>query len=122
KDVETAKTLQELIVNLNDAENNGKTLWTPRILKNMSSFVQQDAQEYYSKLLDEMDSEIGKSLKAAAEAGVEQRVDSLDTKDDNTSQHSEDSGYGSSSSVSKISAASKAPRNPVEGLLAQRVA
>ncbi|PKS09803.1 hypothetical protein jhhlp_004425 [Lomentospora prolificans] len=124
KDVEAAKSLQELIADLNDAENNGKTLWTPRVLKNMSSFVQQDAQEYYSKLLDEIDSEISKSIKATAAAGVEQRFDSVESaKDDSTSQHSDDSGYGSSASISsKISATSKAPRNPLEGLLAQRVA
>lgn len=133
KEIEAAKTLQELIADLNDAENNGRTLWTPRVLKNMSSFVQQDAQEYYSKLLDEIDSEIAKSVKAAADAEGPTQQQSFSpsppatdntSRDDNTSQHSDDSGYGSApcSVSAKISAASRVPRNPLEGLLAQRVA
>ncbi|CAI4212606.1 unnamed protein product [Parascedosporium putredinis] len=133
KEIEAAKTLQDLIADLNDAENNGRTLWTPRVLKNMSSFVQQDAQEYYSKLLDEIDSEIAKSVKAAADTGGPTQQQGFGpsppatdntSRDDNTSQHSDDSGYGSApcSVSSKISAASRVPRNPLEGLLAQRVA
>lgn len=115
--LETARTLQELISNLKDAENNGRTLWTPGVLKNMCSFTQQDAQEYYSKILDEIDKEISKAGVASPTSSTE----SVDSVNDDTSLHSDDSGYSSSTSIaSKISA--KPPRNPLEGLLAQRVA
>ncbi|KAL2111632.1 hypothetical protein VUR80DRAFT_9643 [Thermomyces stellatus] len=115
--LETARTLRDLISDLRDARNNGRTLWTPGVLKNMCSFTQQDAQEYYSKILDEIDREITKAGVAAPASSAE----SVGTLNDDTSLHSDDSGYASSASLaSKISA--NPPRNPLEGLLAQRVA
>ncbi|KAL8402294.1 hypothetical protein RB596_008889 [Gaeumannomyces avenae] len=59
----TAGTLLELISDLNAPGNNGSTLWTPAVLKNMSTWQQQDAQEYFSKLLDEVDSEVAKAAR-----------------------------------------------------------
>ncbi|OLN82066.1 Ubiquitin carboxyl-terminal hydrolase 1 [Colletotrichum chlorophyti] len=118
--VEAVETLRGLIEDLNSAVNYGKTLWTPGSLKNMSTWQQQDAQEYYSKLLDEVDREIAKVARTAHKAsGFESECAGDDT---DTSQHSDDSGYQSVSTVSKISSASKSLRNPLEGLIAQRVA
>ncbi|KAL0943687.1 ubiquitin hydrolase [Colletotrichum truncatum] len=118
--VEAVDTLRNLIEDLNSARNYGKTLWTPGSLKNMSTWQQQDAQEYFSKLLDEVDREIAKVSKATQKlSGFESDCANDDTA---TSQHSDDSGYQSMSTVSKISAASKSLRNPLEGLIAQRVA
>ncbi|KAL8371819.1 hypothetical protein RB595_001560 [Gaeumannomyces hyphopodioides] len=59
----TAGALLELILDLNAPGNNGSTLWTPAVLKNMSTWQQQDAQEYFSKLLDEVDSEVAKAAR-----------------------------------------------------------
>ncbi|KAF6805371.1 ubiquitin hydrolase [Colletotrichum musicola] len=118
--VEAVDTLRNLIADLNSAGNYGKTLWTPGALKNMSTWQQQDAQEYFSKLLDEVDREIAKAANATQKLpGFESECSNDDTA---TSQHSDDSGYQSTSTVSKINMATKTLRNPLEGLIAQRVA
>ncbi|KAJ9148329.1 Ubiquitin carboxyl-terminal hydrolase 1 [Pleurostoma richardsiae] len=117
---ETVQALRDLIDELNDPTNNGKTLWTPKVLKNMNTWQQQDAQEYYSKLLEEIDKETARAAKTTQKpAGLETDP----TRDDSTSsQHSDDSGYQSLSTISKGSVDLKTTRNPLEGLLAQRVA
>lgn len=147
---DTAETLRALIADLTDGSNNGRTLWTPAVLKNMSTWQQQDAQEYYSKLLDEIDREVAKAAKAAQRGpGLETEPPApppppppppsssswpLPARDDGAaSQHSDDSGYQSQSSLSSSSSSSATPskagsellraaRNPLEGLTAQRVA
>lgn len=116
----TTEALQALIANLNDPANNGRTLWTPGVLKNMSTWQQQDAQEYYSKLLDEVDKEIAKAIKRLQKpSGLEGEPPADDTS---TSQHSDDSGYQSASSNSRLWPEPRLSRNPLEGLVAQRVA
>ncbi|KAK3328433.1 hypothetical protein B0T19DRAFT_190593 [Cercophora scortea] len=117
----TADALLDLIAQLNDPSNNGTTLWTPGILKNMSTWQQQDAQEYFSKLLEEIDKEIAKGVRAP------QRLPSFENdsaKDDtSSSQHSDDSGYQSLVSTHpKAGAEARVVQNPLEGLIAQRVA
>ena len=114
--LDTARTLRDLVAKLRGVEYNGRTLWTPGVLKNMCSFMQQDAQEYYSKILDEIDKEVSKAG-ARSPASSTESVDSLD----DTSLHSGDSGYSSSPSLSSKMAGTPT-RNPLEGLLAQRVA
>ncbi|KAI5461421.1 hypothetical protein BGZ63DRAFT_472508 [Mariannaea sp. PMI_226] len=115
---DVAQTLRTLISDLNDASNNGRTLWTPGLLKSMSTWTQQDAQEYFSKILDDIDKSVAKATKNTQQhPGFEASVTSDDTA---ASQHSDDSGYQSLLS-SKV-ADTKLPRNPLEGLLAQRVA
>lgn len=127
-----AATLRDLISQLNDADNNGRTLWTPSVLKNMSTWTQQDASEYYHKLLDEVDEEITKAAQSMQKtAGLESLEPSPSPgkapSDDGSaaSLHSEDSGYHSLSSTSKVSLVGSetfTPRNPLLGLQAQRVA
>ena len=51
----TGYALKELASTLNDKDNSGRTIWTPEKLKNMNSSEQQDAQEYFSKMVDEME-------------------------------------------------------------------
>jgi ubiquitin carboxyl-terminal hydrolase 1 len=115
---EVAQTLKTLVSALNDASNNGRTLWTPSLLKSMSTWTQQDAQEYFSKVLDDIDKGLAKSLQSQrSQTGFE----SDSSKDETVaSQHSDDSGYQSQSSSAKSQDA-KPIRNPLEGLLAQRV-
>jgi ubiquitin carboxyl-terminal hydrolase 1 len=55
--------LQDIMERLNATENHAGTLWTPTALKSMDSWQQQDAQEYFSKLMDTVDKEISKSVK-----------------------------------------------------------
>lgn len=117
-----AQTLKTLISDLNDLSNNGQTLWTPRILKSMSTWTQQDAQEYYSKILDDIDKGVAKAVRESRPRRGLEGGDSTQPKDDATaSQHSEDSGYQSATPDTRLSDM-KLLRNPLEGLLAQRVA
>lgn len=103
-DVKMTEALRGLIMTLNDPANNGRRIWTPATLKSMSSFQQQDAQEYFSKILAEIDKEVGKV------ADITRRSPGLDS-DDSASTSSKSSA---SQSISTL-------RNPLEGLTAQRV-
>ncbi|TPX08170.1 uncharacterized protein E0L32_001934 [Thyridium curvatum] len=114
------RALGILIQDLYSPSKNGQTLWAPPMLKNMSTFQQQDAQEYFSKLLNEMQEEIEKDLKAnRKKPGY-----GLESSNDGTSgsQHSDDSGYQTSSAISKAVSELNDYRFPLEGLTAQRVA
>ena len=103
-DMKMADALRGLISTLNDRGNNGRLIWTPATLKNMSSWQQQDAQEYFSKVLDEIDKEFGKA------AGIMRNLGGLE-------------GYPLSSTSSNNQESLRYPvfRNPLEGLVAQRV-
>ncbi|KAL6878914.1 cysteine proteinase [Trichoderma novae-zelandiae] len=122
-DENVAHTLRALIADLNDVSNNGKTLWTPSLLKSMNTWTQQDAQEYYSKVLDDLE----KGAALAARKLSSDKLTGLESGDFNntdegsTSEHSDDSGYQSQSSSSRADP-KRLLRNPLEGLLAQRVA
>jgi ubiquitin carboxyl-terminal hydrolase 1 len=119
----TVDALRDLVANLKGSSNNGKTLWTPKVLKNMSTWQQQDAQEYYSKLLDQIDIEIGKAaLALQKKPGFESEWACDDASDTPYSQHSDDSGYHSLPGHSKTGSDLGLARNPLEGLMAQRVA
>ncbi|KAI0123074.1 ubiquitin hydrolase [Xylariales sp. AK1849] len=116
----SSSSLQLLIAQLRDSESNGKTLWTPPKLKSLHTWEQQDAQEYFSKLLDEIDKEAAKAAKSQHKlSGLESATTRDDTED---SQHSDDSGYQSMSTLSKANPEVKIVRNPLEGMAAQRVA
>lgn len=104
----TNTSLQELVRKLRDPTNNGRHIWTPAKLKNMSSWQQQDAQEYFSKIMDELDKEAARAASAGEEKpGLETLVEGAQKKDqqDEAEEHQE-----------------VFPRNPLEGLVAQRVA
>ncbi|KAK0128459.1 hypothetical protein ONS95_000431 [Cadophora gregata] len=103
-DMKMAEALGELIATLNDPSNNGRRIWTPATLKNMSSWQQQDAQEYFSKVLDEIDKEVGNVAKLMQ-----------------TSQGLESDGSTRSGSQTQEPSQISTFRNPLEGLIAQRV-
>ncbi|KAF4345250.1 ubiquitin carboxyl-terminal hydrolase 1 [Fusarium beomiforme] len=116
-DQDVAQTLRTLIADLNDVSNYGRTLWTPGLLKSMSTWTQQDAQEYYSKLLDDIDKSVAKAIKNAQPQHPGLAV-KMDKDDAAASDYSDDSGYQSIIS----SYETKPSHNPLEGMLAQRVA
>ena len=100
-DAPTHCSLQEIVGRLNAAENQGGTLWTPSALKSMDSWQQQDAQEYFSKLMDTVDKEISKTVKRT-ELG---------------------SGFDAAAATPRgTNETTLSLPNPLEGLLAQRVA
>ncbi|KAI6939424.1 cysteine proteinase, partial [Hortaea werneckii] len=104
----TNVSLKETIEKLSAASNNGKQLWTPAKLKSMSSWQQQDAQEYFSKIMDELDKEAAKAV-----ANVKDQV-GLEVIARNGDSTEKEARVGD--------AVKSLPRNPMEGLLAQRVA
>ncbi|GAB1739005.1 hypothetical protein NU219Hw_g3770t1 [Hortaea werneckii] len=104
----TNASLKETIEKLSAASNNGKQLWTPAKLKNMSSWQQQDAQEYFSKIMDELDKEAAKAVK--------------DVKDQVGLEVIARNGDSTEKEARVGEAVKSLPRNPMEGLLAQRVA
>ncbi|SPQ21715.1 41b5d75f-3645-4d09-b536-56a70377fe59 [Thermothielavioides terrestris] len=116
----TIDTLRDLMTELSGPSSNGRTLWTPKVLKTMSTWQQQDAQEYYSKLLDQIDGEIAKAARALQDSpGFESDSASHDTE---SNRHSDDSGYSSLGGHSRTGSEPRFARNPLEGLAAQRVA
>jgi ubiquitin carboxyl-terminal hydrolase 1 len=90
----------------------------------MSSFQQQDAQEYYSKILDELDKEILKSLKDAGpvtSCGLSDAHDSVDKDQHGSAQAQKEHPQNSTpKTVSSITRYAEL-QNPLDGLLAQRV-
>lgn len=127
----TQKALRETIARLNDPANMGKTFWTPAELKSMSSWQQQDAQEYFSKISDELEKDTAKAAKKRpgvggletllrAERSVTQTslLDLASVPQASSVATSEDTTH-----VKQLpeEVASLIVRNPLEGLLAQRV-
>ncbi|KAG8530394.1 uncharacterized protein KY384_004896 [Bacidia gigantensis] len=118
----TSSTLKDLIKNLNNGQNNGKTCWTPAKLKNMSSWQQQDAQEYFSKVLDEIEKDVVKHVRKRSRLTALQgllELQSLPTD-------GEVKGSITSTLVARIGDLPDELRliiskTPLEGLLAQRV-
>jgi ubiquitin carboxyl-terminal hydrolase 1 len=104
----TNTALQEMIGKLRATENNGKHIWTPAKLKNMSSWQQQDAQEYFSKVMDELDKEAKKAFKQQLDKPGLETIVERDQK-------------GKEQDNAKEAAQAVAIRNPLEGLTAQRV-
>lgn len=104
----TNTSLQELIGKLRNPTNNGRHIWTPAKLKNMSSWQQQDAQEYFSKIMDDLDKEAVKAANAKEEKhGLETLVKNEGTEKQLEREEEKKDLF---------------PRNPLEGLVAQRVA
>lgn len=122
----TSVSLREIIATLSGSSRNGTHIWTPAKLKSMSSWQQQDAQEYFSKIMDELDKESIKAAKSAAAIdGLEvlgHDQDSMErgTVDDDVSK---EAGSLQNKTWSTTVPARTLPKaNPMEGLLAQRVA
>ena len=126
----TQKALDETIARLNDPANVGKTFWTPAELKSMSSWQQQDAQEYFSKLSDELEKDTAKGAKKRTGRGLEtllraewRRKRSISSENTSPSQTGARIRSEDSTRVEQLpeEVASLIVRNPLEGLLAQRV-
>lgn len=127
----TKEALRNIIAKLNNPSNAGKLFWTPTQLKSMSSWQQQDAQEYLSKVLDEVEKETSKSAKDWPGRGGLSEVASLTIDpaasiDESKTGDSRFVDRHPSAGVPRFSQlpdelASILARNPLEGLLAQRV-
>jgi len=103
----TSGSLSETVAKLTSAGNNGKQLWTPAKLKSMSSWQQQDAQEYFSKIMDELEKE---AIKFAAAPAPQSGLEAVAEE-----RHEIPEGMRADTDVA-------ASRIPMDGLLAQKVA
>lgn len=112
--------LWNLIGDLNCPSNNGRTLWTPDILRRMNTWQQQDAQEYLIKILDQIDKEVIRSAQGQ-EVPSPQLENEWGPDDSTASEHSDDSGYQSMSSYGRPRPGRRLRRTPLEGLTGQRV-
>ena len=135
----TRSALRDIIDGLNQASNVGRTLWTPAGLKSMSSWQQQDAQEYFSKVVDQVDKELLKTVQNMAageglsevtelcreEHDVKHGVEAANhiSVDNNLDDAPTPSGIGQRNHARNMSSTppSNLPKSPLEGLLAQRV-
>lgn len=113
----TAGSLRETMGNLNDVSNNGRRLWTPAKLKSMSSWQQQDAQEYFSKIMDDLEKETAKAMAADMPSEGLREVKTLEDKE-TAAANSTNTSEEPSSKPQK----SAVPKTPLDGNLAQRVA
>ena len=108
----THQALMEVVERLNSAAEYGQKLWIPPNLKSMSSWQQQDAQEYFAKVVDQIDHEVQQASK--------RQTRNLGLK----IARPEENIIGSSSVQDELSpetTQTSPSRNPLEGLLAQRV-
>ena len=108
-DLPTHSALDRIMQRLNSEENNGITLWTPSALKSMSSWQQQDAQEYLSKVVAELENESSRWIK-------KRRIMHGLSKDGGIIKDGEKFLRKELSQPTQT-----AITNPLEGLLAQRV-
>ena len=135
----TRSSLGGIMDALNETSNAGRTLWTPAELKSMSSWQQQDAQEYFSKVVDQINKELLKTVQnAIGGEGLSEVAELFEVQSDikgsedaanSTLSDSKFHGTNISSRISqKNHARNKSttilfslPKSPLEGLLAQRV-
>ncbi|KIV93279.1 hypothetical protein PV10_04505 [Exophiala mesophila] len=61
---ETHRALAGFLQDLTTLSSSRTVLWTPKILKSMDSWQQQDAQEYFSRILEAIEKEAIRSVKA----------------------------------------------------------
>ncbi|KAI9850263.1 MAG: hypothetical protein M1838_005946 [Thelocarpon superellum] len=127
--------LRDIIRDLNDPAHSGRRFWNPSALRSMSSWQQQDAQEYFSKILDEMDKELIQDVRTRQPPHC--LTDLLSKPRDPGRNNTHPCAEMLSASVSPLRSVVAPPpragivsrlspyhsrlRNPLEGLLAQRV-
>ena len=131
-DSSTLSTLSCLIRNVNDTSKNTKYLWTPARLKSMSSWQQQDAQEYFSKLAEALEKDLVSGIKEKDLEKARVRLSKLLIQDEPPVEVTPASDQLDGSSKEEPQPHVKESngtewlreqmlQNPLEGLLAQRV-
>ncbi|GFF26301.1 putative ubiquitin C-terminal hydrolase [Aspergillus udagawae] len=113
----THQALKGVIERLNNADNHDQRLWIPAELKSMSSWQQQDAQEYFSKVVGQVDHEVQQATKRRTRNLGLKMAGPVENIIGAESSHTDADG----ADVSSPRATERHPtRNPLEGLLAQR--
>jgi ubiquitin carboxyl-terminal hydrolase 1 len=114
----THQALKGVIERLNNADNHDQRLWIPAELKSMSSWQQQDAQEYFSKVVGQVDHEVQQATKRRTRNLGLKMAGPVENIIGAESSHTDADSAGISS---PRAAERHQTRNPLEGLLAQRV-
>ncbi|KAH7377772.1 hypothetical protein BKA66DRAFT_467186 [Pyrenochaeta sp. MPI-SDFR-AT-0127] len=118
----TNGALHEMVSKLNDPNNHGQHFWIRGKLMSMSTFQQQDAQEYYSKVLDALDEEVKKASSSKRRFSVSwleatKSLSGLPEAEVDQANNNKDKADIVLRSTEKV----KILPNPLDGLLAQRV-
>ncbi|KIW64686.1 hypothetical protein PV04_09604 [Phialophora macrospora] len=122
----THRALAALLEQLADSSCRTTVLWTPRVLKSMDSWQQQDAQEYFSRVLDAVEKEAkqySKRMRRPTTAGLE-CLGTTGTSDATTRVALEEHiATEPGPNVGRAHSSSYLPRhelrNPIEGMTAQ---
>jgi ubiquitin carboxyl-terminal hydrolase 1 len=116
----TNGALFDIIRQLNNPNHPGGHFWIRGKLKNMSTFQQQDAQEYYSKILDALDKEVlstANSKRRSSSSWLEIAKSLVDVPADKEGPAIQEPDEGDQTPPEQP----KMLPNPLDGLLAQRV-
>ncbi|KAF2252155.1 cysteine proteinase [Trematosphaeria pertusa] len=124
-DAETTNgALFDMISKLNDTENHGQHFWIHGKLKSMSTFQQQDAQEYYSKILDALDKEVQNASNSKRRTTASWLLAAKSLSDlpvATTGDEEKSTIEDEDAEPQKSPEQPKIVPNPLDGLLAQRV-
>jgi ubiquitin carboxyl-terminal hydrolase 1 len=120
----TNGALFDMIRKLNDPENHGKNFWVSGKLRSMNTFQQQDAQEYYSKILDALDKEVQgvtNIRRRSSASWLDVAMSLRNPAADAAGADADDATQGDVEDANSPPKQPKAAPNPLDGLLAQRV-
>ena len=78
----THEALVKFLSELSASDQLKRTLWTPAVLKSMDSWQQQDAQEYFSRVLDAVEKEDIRFYKAHKTKDGLEKLSTTETKGD----------------------------------------
>lgn len=109
--------LYSTVTQLNDPDNKGKSFRNAKQLRVMSTLQQQDAQEYYSRILDDMDKEIRKAARNKCQSDASQ----VDAAKNSEKSEALDEKKEADEKARLAEELARTPLNPLDGLLAQRV-
>lgn len=116
--------LHDMLSKLNDPNNVGQNFWIRGKLKSMSVYQQQDAQEYYSKVLDALDEEVKKASSSKRRSSVSWLEATKSLNDLPVAAGDAQATDESEGDVKTAQATIEQPKivpNPLDGLQAQRV-
>lgn len=119
----TNGALFDMINKLNSPENHGQYFWIRGKLKSMNTFQQQDAQEYYSKILDALDKEVQDASSSKRRSTVSWLLTMKSLSDSSIATPSQEMPEtdGQNEEKSNPPEQPQISPNPLDGLLAQRV-
>ncbi|KAL2429715.1 hypothetical protein ABEF95_010016 [Exophiala dermatitidis] len=113
---DTHRALLGLFEQLTDLNPRKTTVWTPNVLKSMDSWQQQDAQEYFTRLLEALEKESDAYIRVRKRRSVP-GLESLDAV--STSRNPRPASEIAPDPDPDLSLIQLVPRNPLDGMTAQ---